>query len=163
MAGSGRKSGGSGVRRRWLVRGRGRRKACAGVAPPPFPPRAPWGETRRRGPAPGPLPRALSARLGHRYVGSKPGELPGGMGRAQWAGSAGEGGRGFPGTAPPRPRQAGGGVPGPQHPWPWGFSSQPSPSSSSGGGGSVDPPTLRCFPVLFFCLLGFLRLPSLAL
>lgn len=89
------------VRRRWLVTGRGRRKACVKVASPSFPSRAPLEKNQHPGPAASPFPQALSARFRHRYVGSESGELPGGMGRTQWAGLMVEGREGVPGNCSP--------------------------------------------------------------
>lgn len=74
LAGFGRKSGGSVVRRRWLVTGRGRRKAYIKVASPSLRSRGPSEKTRHPGPAASPFPQALSARFRHRYVGSESGE-----------------------------------------------------------------------------------------
>lgn len=74
LAGLGRKSGGSVVRRRWLVTGRGRRTACVEVASPSLRTPGPSEKTQHPDPAASPFPQALSARFRHRYVGSESGE-----------------------------------------------------------------------------------------
>lgn len=95
------------VRRRWLVTQRGRRKACWKVASPSLRSRAPLEKSQHpaRGKAPSPRLSPLdfaTVMWEANPVSSRAGR-GGPNGRGWWQ----RGGRGFPGTAPPHPLEAG--------------------------------------------------------
>lgn len=155
LAGSRRKSGGSMVRRRQLVTGRGRRKASVKGAFRSFRSWGPSEKAHHIDPTASPSPR-LSPLDFAPLCGKRIRWVAGGTGRAQWAGLPEKGGEAFPGT---RPRGASG--------WGFAFRGRGCPASRgppAGRGlaalsrGSVRWPLLRCcfpFPIVDFTSGGF--------